>query len=45
MNRERATAYLRENQRDVLATLKRDGRPQLLDVAIARMYPLDETQT
>lgn len=33
MNRQEALAYLRRNHRGVLATLKRDGRPQLSNVA------------
>lgn len=38
MNREEALAHLRVNHRGVLATLKRDGRPQLSHVA----YMLDD---
>ena len=38
MNREEALAYLRANHRGLLATLKRDGRPQLSHVA----YMLDD---
>ena len=38
MNRDEAMAYLRANHRGVLATIKRDGRPQLSHVA----YLLDD---
>lgn len=38
MNRDQALDYLRRNHRGVLATLKRDGRPQLSHVA----YLLDD---
>jgi PPOX class probable F420-dependent enzyme len=33
MDRERAVEYLRQNHRGVLATQRRDGRPQLSNVA------------
>jgi len=33
MNRDQALDYLRRNHRGVLATIKRDGRPQLSHVA------------
>lgn len=33
MNREQAQEYLRQNHRGVLATLKRDGRPQLSNIS------------
>ena len=38
MNQDQAMAYLAANHRGVLATLKRDGRPQLSHVA----YMLDD---
>ena len=38
MNRDDALAYVRRNNRGVLATLKRDGRPQLSPVG----YLLDD---
>ncbi len=38
MNETEARAYIRENHRGVLATLKRDGRPQLSNV----VYLLDD---
>lgn len=38
MNRDQALDYLRRNHRGVLATLKRDGRPQLSHVS----YLLDD---
>ena len=38
MNREQALDFVRRNHRGVLATLKRDGRPQLSNV----LYLLDD---
>ncbi len=38
MKRDEALAYIRRNHRGVLATIKRDGRPQLSNVA----YLLDD---
>lgn len=37
MNQDEAMAYLRANHRGVLATVRRDGRPQLSHVAYALM--------
>ncbi len=41
MNRKQALDYLRRNHRGVLATLKRDGRPQLSNIS----YMLDDDGT